>query len=398
MKRTPRTRKPTPQPIAGTAAARRGRRTIALTAQPDSALCAEAHARGWRLVHLEHFGGALPGGLAIHGALIDVPIDDPRAAEMLPLCPAVVRLGTAPSAGDRRAPAVLCDLAAEGRLAAEHFAERGFRHVSYIGSRPMQVLAALFESFRDRATALKMTCHLHQVAIGSSGDRPAADAARKQRAFTDWLRGVPKPMGLLAPTDGRAVRYALWAAGAGFNLPADVAVLGRGNDVGICESMTPTLSSIDPDAGARTYAACELLARLMAGEPPPSEPIVVPPAGIAERESTHQLAVPDRDVAAALRHLWDHLDENLSVDDVALEVGVARRTLERAFRRHLGRGINDELRRKRLEELCRLLRATDRPVADLAPAVGFRNLANLYKAFHAAYGMTPRKFRIGSGE
>ena len=391
-------RNPRPPAIAGAPAARRKTLTVALLTRPNRWLRAEAQARGWRLVHLEYCNYILPAGLTANGALVDLPTRHPRIRVLLPKLRAVVRIGTTPSPEDERVPCILPDQAAEGRGAAEHFAERGFRHVGYVGSRPLGLLKTLFESFRERAAELGMACHLFQVPVDGIGEDPFAAMAKKQDAFTGWLRTLPRPVGLLAPTDARAARYCAWAIEAGFNLPAEVALLGRGNQADVCESMMPSLSSVDPNDEAQVRAACDLLARLMAGERPPGKPIVVPPAGIVERESTHLLAVPDPDVAAALRYLWDRLDQNLSVNGVADAVGVSRRKLERAFRRHLQRGINDELRRKRLEEFCRLLRTTDHSVTDLAPAVGFRNLTNLYKAFHAAHGMTPGEFRMRNAE
>ena len=96
-----------------------------------------------------------------------------------------------------------------------------------------------------------------------------------------------------------------------------------------------------------------------------------------------------------MRFLWDHYDQDLSVDDVAHEVGVNRRMLERAFQRALQRSVRDELRRKRLEIACSLLRTTDDAIADIAARIGYRSTQYLHRAFRAAYGMTPRAYRLG---
>ena len=54
--------------------------------------------------------------------------------------------------------------------------------------------------------------------------------------------------------------------------------------------------------------------------------------------------------------------------------------------------------RRRLEE-CRtvLLRCPTRPVTDIAFGWGFRNLSTFYRAFKAAFGMTPGDLRATRG-
>lgn len=95
-----------------------------------------------------------------------------------------------------------------------------------------------------------------------------------------------------------------------------------------------------------------------------------------------------------MRFIWDHIDLDLSVDDVALEVDVPRYKLERSFRKHLNRGVKEELQRIRMERLCELLRSTTLPMADLAPKVGFRSVEYLHNAFRKTYGTTPRAYRL----
>ena len=187
----------------------------------------------------------------------------------------------------------------------------------------------------------------------------------------EWLQRCSKPLGLFAFSDFRAAQFCYWAVEAGFAVPTDIAILGRGNEVSICECTWPTLSSIERDEERRTRVACRLLSDMMAGGPVPVEPVMIPHKGVVERESTNVLATSDPHVADALGYMWNHLDLDLSVDDIAREVGVARRTLEYAFRRQLRRGVNAELRRKRLQVFRDLLISSDRPIADLAPMVGF---------------------------
>ncbi len=373
-------------------AAQRRAATVAITIRPNSTLQAEALARGWRLLALQLFDHVLPAGVKPRGALADLLPDDPVVRRLRRMGCAVVRLGKLPHPYDDRVPAVLPDVAAEGRLAAEHFAERGFRHVGYVGSDPWSDARTLFESFHDRAAELGMECHLLRFAHMADTSR-SSRALRKEREFKAWLREIPKPLAILAPGASFAAKYGFWATEAGYSFPGDIAVLSRGGGE-LCGACLPTLSSIDQDEEGRMRIACDLLDRMMAGERAPAQPILVPPKGITERESTNLLAVPDLRVAQALRYIWDHLARNLSVGEVAGAAGMSRRHLERAFRRQLGRGINAELHRKRLESFARLLRETRHSIAELAPQAGFHNLDHLYRSFRAVHRMTPRQYRL----
>jgi LacI family transcriptional regulator len=181
---------------------------------------------------------------------------------------------------------------------------------------------------------------------------------------------------------------------AELSVPEEVAVLGLGNSRLQCECAPITLSSIDPDHHRQGAEAVRLLHRLTSGQPPPDEPVLIAPKGIEVRRSTDVLAVKDLIVANALRFMWDNLESPITVDDIARSASVSRRKLERRFRREVGRTVNKELLRKRLERCCELLVSTDRSITALAPEIGFASKHYLHRAFRKAFGMSPREYRL----
>jgi LacI family transcriptional regulator len=354
----------------------------------------------WVFEELRFFGGALPPGPPPQGAIVALLPTDDVVVRLRELgCP-VVRLGRLPHFDDHIMPAVLPDLVARGHMAAEHFAAREFKHVGYVGRNPWSEMQDLYDAFHDRALELGCACHLlrfEPTPVDSSTSQAERDRAKyriRQRVFTDWLATVPTPLGLLAVGDYMAGQLCSMVAQSGASVPEDVAVLGIGNMVDQCECAPVTISSIDTDIERRGREAALLLHRLMDGEAPPSEPIMIPPRTVVERESTDVRATPDADVARALRFIWDHLAEDMSVDRIARHVGLARRTLERAFRRELDRGVNAEVHRKRLERVCELLVTTDMSIVDISPAVGFRSKDYLHRTFRRSFGISPRQYRL----
>ncbi len=308
-------------------------------------------------------------------------------------CPAV-RLGLLPHPDDRILPAVLPDIVASGRLAAEHFALRGFKTVAFVGYDPEDPESnahPMYKAFRQHAEALGMTCLVKKQI--EEDESSINDKYKKRIAIlADWFSILTKPVGVFSYDDAMSSRLFMACAKAGVDVPEEVALLGYGNSYQ-CELTAVGLSSVDPAEDERIRTALHLLRRLMDGAPAPLEPIRVPPRGIVERRSTDVLAVPDPAIARALRFIWDHFDQNLSIQYIAEAVGIPRRSLERRFRQHLGRSVHTELGRKRVAELRRLLLSTDAPLADLAPRAGFFTLANAHKSFLRAYGVSPNKFR-----
>jgi LacI family transcriptional regulator len=363
--------------------------------RPLQAIVNAARERGWTLLDLEFTRGALPADPPPSGALVNCPPTAPLAKRLRKMgCP-TVRLGYLSHPRDRLLPAVLSDMVATGRLAADHFADRGFKHVAYVGHVPWSSHHLAYKAFRARAAEQGLVCHLYRFATGDrrKGESDAARFDRRARQIGAWLVGLPKPIGVLTYSDGMAAGLSVMCRRAGLTVPEDVALLGIGNSPLLCEMSPVHLSSIDRNEEEMGRQAALLLNRLMQGGAAPRKPVMIPPARIAARRSTDVLAVDDPAVARAMRVMWDHLDQNLGVDHVAAEVGMTRRSLERTFRKHLGRGINAELRRKRLERCCELLRTTRLSVSDLAPAVGFRSKEYLHNAFRRAFGITPLAYR-----
>lgn len=349
---------------------------------------------GWDLLDLRFTGGALPEGREPSGILTPLYSKHPLRQRLEKLgCPLVwLSQGTLPA---KPIPCVVPDLSAAGSLAAQHFAERGFRDVAYIGTTPWGDSSMLYDSFAQSAVKLGCKTHLLQVKEmrGSAG---AEGHAYRKDIIGKWLKEQPKPLALLAPNDFAAARFCTICEEIGLAVPEDVSILGHGNTLSVCEMTPVKLSSILPDHEDYGRQATQLLQDLMGGKPT-RETILIPPKGIATRQSTDMLAIGDHTVAKALRFIWDHLDQNISVDDIALEAGVNRRKLERAFSTHLHRGINAELRRKRFEKCRHLLRTTDTTISDICRQVGYRSRDYLYQTFQRELGMSPGQYRRQTG-
>jgi AraC-like DNA-binding protein len=82
---------------------------------------------------------------------------------------------------------------------------------------------------------------------------------------------------------------------------------------------------------------------------------------------------------------------------IAQFVGIGRQTLERGFREHLGRTVNEELIRLKISKLKRLLVESEESVKELSHKVGFGTTANMFPMFKRNTGMTPKEYREKHG-
>jgi len=101
-------------------------------------------------------------------------------------------------------------------------------------------------------------------------------------------------------------------------------------------------------------------------------------------------------VTEALRIIWNNSHQRVSVNMIAKQVQVTRRTLERHFKKHLGRTLLQELVACRIQRAKRLLKETHVPIKYVAYAAGFSSLPNLCKVFRREVGTTPGSFREDS--
>jgi LacI family transcriptional regulator len=282
---------------------------------------------------------------------------------------------------------VMEDNHAIGQMAGRYFAERGYRQFAYIGETEPAYSRWRREGFLAEVKRQGFETPKVFEAL-------AFVSAEHGDALTAWLDPLPKPLAVLTSNDVMARQVTRALLKHGIAVPEQVAVMGVDNDVATCELLTVPITSIDRNAEPIGYEAARALDGLMSGEPSPESPILVPPKGVVERGSTQQLAVDDPELGAALRYIREHLDEaSLTIEDVAAAAGLSQRSLERRFRKLLGRTPRRELIRCRLDRAARLLRETDLNLDGIAEASGFADSTYLCRSFKQDRDLTPIEYR-----
>lgn len=127
-----------------------------------------------------------------------------------------------------------------------------------------------------------------------------------------------------------------------------------------------------------------MIDRAMAGDRPQ-------PAGGARRAS-------DPLVRKAILRMQQNIEHPRAVDEIARDLGLGRRSLERRFARDLGASPAKIYLELRLDRAMARLRETTESVTEIALAAGFCDAPHLARAMKAERGMTPGEHRRAAGQ
>jgi len=293
-------------------------------------------------------------------------------------------------------PDVITDYVKVSNLAVEHLLECQLRHFAFFSLVDTRWSNFRRDEFRKALSHKGYSCDIFPVEKSQTNAYPHPVSCWDtpfQNRLIRWLTELPKPVGLFVATDSYAI-YVLQACMiAKLAIPYDIAVLSCDNDLLICRTVNPPLSSIDHNTGAVGYQAATLLYQRMAKKVPKQSTIFVPPGNVVFRQSTDMIVVEDEYLSEALAYIKEHLWKPLTVAHVADAICVTRKTLERRFKEILGRSPHSEIFRLRMNKARMLLQETNLPVETIALQVGFSAPEYFIQAFRRAFHKTPHQYR-----
>ena len=193
--------------------------------------------------------------------------------------------------------------------------------------------------------------------------------------------------------DGRALHVLEACNDLGIAVPQEVAIVGVDNNIVVCDSLLPSLSSVAQNHQRVGGEAAALRHRILEGESRGAGNIAVPPREVVIRMSSDVIAVDDPVLGRALAYIREHLAESVSVEQIARAAGVSRSLLEKRVRAHLGTTITDQLRDQRLKTALKLMVETPMLMKEIAEATGFRRATYFSNVFREHLGETPRQWR-----
>ena len=276
-----------------------------------------------------------------------------------------------------------------GKTAAEYFLDRGYRNFAFIGTpTPTVWCERRLNGMADRLRRDGFACNVFPGApkdAASNFDLESAHIAR-------WIGTLPPKTGLYAAWDRRALQIIGICLDHGISIPGTIAILGTDNDEVLCESSSPSLSSIALDGRNAGMLCAQLLDRHMRGSR--VEPLVdLAFPRIVTRQSTDETLIPDQFLSKALSIVRKDLSVKHTISEIAERLGVSKRTLELKANLVLGTTLKSEITRIRLNEAVRLISNTSLSMQAIAEKCGFCCASHLNTRFKAVFGHNPSVFR-----
>lgn len=289
----------------------------------------------------------------------------------------------------RKLPHVRYDNHAIGRLAADHFLERGFRHFICYGSN----YDNWYSTERRDAFTARLAESGYACAVFRRRSLEKIDWPEQLADCVKMLRHYPHPLAVWALSDTEASQVLEACRAAKMAVPEEVAVLGAENDLMIAPHTTPPLSSIESNLEELGYQAAVLLQSLMDGKSPPEPGVIVPPKGLVARGSTDTLAAVHDGVKRFVDFIRAHFHEDLNHEDFCCASGMSSTALFNACKKDLGLNPGEILRWQRLKAAEARMLTSNEKLSVIALECGFKNGVTFWNAFQRAHDQSPEEWR-----
>lgn len=284
-------------------------------------------------------------------------------------------------------PQVDADHFATGRMAAQYFLDQGFESFAYVGDSKLEALRIRKKGFETHLQEAGKKAHVYEY--HTIMDKPVSPTT----PIDQWIQQLPLPTAIYCSADSTASDVLTCCQRNNIHVPDQIAILGTENNLGLCRSSHPSLSSIHIPYRKIGYEAMRVMCNwLTTGKMPPAE-TVLPPDFIEARLSTDTLAIEDVQVKKAIRLLREHCTEKISMDDIARRTGMSLRVMQSKFKQLIGHSPLTELHKARTEHVKQMLRETAFTLDEIAEKTGYPNANYLCEHFKKMTAHSPGEYR-----
>ena len=98
-----------------------------------------------------------------------------------------------------------------------------------------------------------------------------------------------------------------------------------------------------------------------------------------------------------LNYIYIHINDRLTIEEIAAAVHVSPAYLSRVFKKEVGTAVSSYIREKKVDAAANLLIYSDYDIVDIAMRLGFSSQSHFIQTFKKYTGLTPKKYRDSNG-
>ena len=291
-------------------------------------------------------------------------------------------------------PRVLTDYAATARLGAQCLKKNCYESFAFCTEERLRACQTGYKAFVQELRKLgyhgKVPWLVRNELVRED---MGYDSQATLAAFKKSFANLPRPLGLYCFSDAAGSNMLNAAVDAGESVPDEVGILGTNDNTIICENQIIPMSSVNPGYDAIALAACAALDRAMSGERLSNVPVLLPPLGVSERETTGFVSSGEPLIRKAMVAMREHIGESYGVNELAKELHISESKLCRIFRERIASTPAAEMKNIKLKKAKSLLRSTDLTLDCVAKMCGFSHSSHFANTFRAVFGETPDSWR-----
>ena len=348
----------------------------------------------WDLFMEEDFRSRTVGIHQWRGDGIIADFDDPLVCEALASMPIPVVAVGGSYADETQYPHNIPYVATDNhklvRLAYDHLIEQGLHRFAFYGLPPSPVCRWAHE--REAAFLQMVRADGLDGTVYRGSSTSAGGWGRAQEDLVEWVRSLPKPIGIVATTDARARHLLQACIVADVPIPEQIAIVGIDNDPIAQLLCRIPLTSVIQGAEEMGRMSAQVLHQMLHGGDCSTTRVLVPPVGINVQATSLHQPLKSAYVMRAKHYIRQYACLGIKTEQVADYVGISRTLLEEHFKRELKQSVHQTILEHKLEMARHMLNDSSIPLTEVAVRSGFTSLQYMYAVFRREFNCTPRQY------
>lgn len=348
----------------------------------------------WDLFMEEDFRSRTVGIHQWRGDGIIADFDDPVVCESLASMPIPVVAVGGSYADEAQYPQNIPYVATDNhklvRLAYDHLIEQGLQRFAFYGLPPSPGNRWAHE--REMAFLQMVRADGMEGIVYRGSSTSAGGWGRAQEDLVEWVRSLPRPIGIVATTDARARHLLQACIVADVPIPEQIAIVGIDNDPIAQLLCRIPLTSVIQGAEEMGRMAAQVLHQMLHGGDCSTTRVLVPPVGINVQATSLHQPLKSAYVMRAKHYIRQYACLGIKTEQVADYVGISRTLLEEHFKRELKQSVHQTILEHKLEMARTMLTDPSIPLTDVAVRSGFTSLQYMYAVFRREFNCTPRQY------